>query len=126
MPTIDMSEVLLSPEFMDTVTIYRRTQQVSDFGEMTTVNKPFYNVGVVVTTTPPNALLRGEDEQNEPNTFTIISTFRLQGPTTNTQPDLVLYLGNQFIIDSVEEYTRYGSGFVEARMSSIDYSDMAL
>lgn len=126
MPSLDVTDVLLSPEFQDFVTVIRRTQVVNDYGEVSTTDRAFENIGVVVTTVAPNDLQRGDAEQNQPRSFTIISGFRLQGPTVTTQPDLVIWLGDKYIIDHVEPYTRYGRGLVEAQMSSIDHSDQSL
>lgn len=126
MPTLDVSDVLMSPEFCDYVTVTRRAQTVNSFGEVGVTPTVYPNIPVVITTVPPEELRRGEDEQNEPRSFTIISMFRLQGPTVNNQPDIVTYLGDNYIIDWVEPYTRYGAGMIEARMSSIDHSDTLL
>lgn len=126
MPTLNVARVLFSPEFCDYVTVTRRFQTVNGHGEVGVTTQTFANIPVVITSAPPNELERPEDEQYQPRTFTIITTFRLTGASTTTQPDIVSYLGGMYIVNQVEPYTRYGSGVVQCRMTSVDTTDVLL
>lgn len=124
MPTLDMSEVLESPEFLDYVTVFRETGEVNEFGEYATVSKPFKRVPMVITAGSKNDLEMGENFTSMPRSFNIVTKFRLQGPSPGVHPDKILHMGNMHKVTNVEPYVRYGRGFVQATMESIKALDL--
>lgn len=126
MPTLDVTEALLCDEFTDYVSVLRRTESVNEFGEVTITPVTYRAIPVVITSTESNTLVRSESAQYQPRTHTIVSVFGFRGPSpAGGQPDLVEYMGTQFMIDVVEPYSRYGPGFVQARMTSVIRVDAA-
>lgn len=119
MPTLNVSSVLLDTRFADFVTVFRREQVVNDFGEVSTIETPVYGVPITITATESNVLEREDASQYQSRTHTVISVYPFRGVAPNVQPDLVEFQGARFIIDKVEPYSRYGAGFVQARMTSI-------
>lgn len=125
MPTLDVSEVLLCDEFTDFVCVHRRSECVNDFGEAHIGSETIRAVPVVITATESNTITRADSYQYQARTHTVVSVFSFRGPSPNGQPDLVEFMGTTFMIDVVEPYTRYGTGFVQARMTSIPSVDPA-
>lgn len=48
----------------------------------------------------------------------VITPWRLKGQNAYDLPDYVLWGGDEFLVVEVNDYTRYGPGFVEARCVS--------
>lgn len=124
-PWLDVSDVLLSPEFNDTeLWCTRRAETVNGFGEGS-VSSVVTKFSGVVTTPGPNELVRGSDETHFNDTITVITKFRLRSASSeagqNYQPDIVLYDGDYYLVDKVDDYNRYGAGFIEAQCTLTDY-----
>lgn len=131
-PQLDVSDVLLSPEFADSCTVIQRLEVVTDGGEVTTPsNNPIPNVVAVFTAASPNQLERYPDMQWGTRTHNCITKFRLRGVAEaangdNFQPDLVVWDGITFIVQVIEPYTRYGAGFIQAIITSMDFKEPPL
>lgn len=126
MPTLDVSDVLISPEFADVVTVYRRAENVNIYGEAVPSMQPIPNVWAVITSRDPNDLEREDASETQRRSYSIITRFQLQGPTPGKLPDYVKFQGSYHVITNVEPYNRYGGGLVEAVMTSVDYIDPVL
>jgi hypothetical protein len=126
MPTLDVSEVLDSPEFQDMVTVSRANDTVDENG-MASVGTPqiFNNVPAVVTFAGPNDIEIVPEATSMAKYIVIVTRFRLRGPASSGQPDKVTYQGSQFKVINLDPYCNYGSGFVEAIAQSIEYVDPA-
>lgn len=123
MPTLDVTEVIDSSEFSDTFTVERRSAVVNANGRTEVTTSLIPDVNGVVYPTAPNNLLRQPDQQNAPQTIDVITTFRLRGPTDGGQPDIVSWAGDRYLVIGLQDYTRWGAGFVQASCSSIDSVD---
>lgn len=125
-PTLDMSDVLLSTEFLDEFLVIRRKEDRNNFGEPLLTTSKLRAFGVV-TTPGPNDLVRTTDTQYVRDMITIVTKFRLfpasKKGAQEYQPDIVLYAGTHYLVDQLQDYTRYGAGFVQANCSSYDYMD---
>ncbi|ELX3459327.1 head-tail adaptor [Salmonella enterica] len=103
MPLLDMSDVLLDPDFMDTSLVCHRQVQTVDEDNFTK-----------------------NTAQDIP--FLIVTQFRLtQGqPGTDISPrldaDIVSYNGRDYRVTFVDPYTRYGAGFVQAHCELVDFN----
>lgn len=128
MPSIDVTEVLLSPDIAgDTFTVIRRTETVNGFGETTISTATLTGVGSVQAT-GDQSLARMEAFETQNDSIRVITPFRLRGAGKDNsgaifQPDIVLYQGTHFIVRSINDYTAFGSGFVDAECIGIDFVD---
>lgn len=73
-------------------------------------------------------LQRAADQENMPNKISVHTLFRLQGPAkdgANVQylPDIIIWRGDSYVIASLDDYSKYGAGFVHADCSSVDAID---
>ncbi|PHI47687.1 head-tail adaptor [Serratia marcescens] len=120
MPLLDVTEVLLDPDFADPSLICRRQIQKTDddnFPINTPQEIPFSGVVTVDRSLEARRMAAG---QNINGAILIVTQFRLtqgrksaaDGP--NLDADLVVYNGGLYRVTFVDPYTRYGAGFVQA------------
>lgn len=127
MPLLDVSDVLMDPDFLDTSLICHRQIQTVDadnFPTNTPQDIPFSGVVTVDRSLEAKRMAAG---QNINGAILIVTQFRLtQGqPETNSAPrldaDIVTYSGRDYRVTFVDPYTRYGSGFVQAHCELLDF-----
>ncbi|HEJ7993745.1 TPA: head-tail adaptor [Serratia liquefaciens] len=120
MPLLDVTEVLLDPDFVDFSLVCRRQVQTTDddnFPINTPQEIPFTGVVTVDRSLEARRMAAG---QNINGAILIVTQFRLtqgrksaaDGP--NLDADLVVYNGGLYRVTFVDPYTRYGAGFVQA------------
>lgn len=120
MPLLDVTEVLLDPDFVDFSLVCRRQIQTTDddnFPINTPQEIPFTGVVTVDRSLEARRMAAG---QNINGAILIVTQFRLtqgnksvnDGP--NLDADLVTYNGGLYRVTFVDPYTRYGAGFVQA------------
>lgn len=131
MPLLDVSDILLDPDVAETLTIQRRQANVGSNGRasqtVTTITP-----APVGSVQPQDAgdLERGSDQQKLPKKIEVITPFRLRsagsdGQGNEYQPDLIVWQGDSYQVDSVEPWTAYGAGWLVAKCSSVDSLDVA-
>lgn len=122
MPAIDVSELLVDPDFAETVQIVRRAELISETGRVSTQNST-YDVVACVQPQSDQPMIRGPDQQNLPQLIEVITQWRLRGIAPGWQPDLVVWNGTTFVVNKVYNWSHYGNGFVMAECSSMDHLD---
>lgn len=120
---LDVSEVLLDPTLVDSFTVRRRAETVNEFGESTMSIVVIPNVIGVITSYFDNSLNRLDDREFMKRELSVVTRFRLQGPSPGFQPDTILWNGNEFLVKKVEPYTSFGFGFIQAIVGSMDAQD---
>lgn len=127
MPFLDMSDVIMDPDFLDTSLVCHRQIQTLDednFPTNTPQDFPFSGVVTVDRSLEAKRMAAG---QNINGAILIVTQFRLtQGqPETDTAPrldaDIVTYSGRDYRVTFVDPYTRYGAGFVQAHCELLDF-----
>lgn len=114
MPTLDMTDVLLSPEFLDTTLIVKRNEQSVDddgFTANITNSMPFSGVVTVDRSLEARRMQAG---QVIGGAILIVTIFRLTNGNTGVDADIVTYRGRDYRVTFVDPYTAYGAGFVQA------------
>lgn len=114
MPTLDVTDVLLSPEFLDTTLVVKRNEQTVDedgFARNTTTETQF---GGVVTVDRSLEARRMQAGQVINGAILIVTTYRLSSGNTGIDADIVTYRGRDYRVTFVDPYTAYGAGFVQA------------
>jgi hypothetical protein len=127
-PFLDVADLLLDPDIADTFSVIRNKQTVSLSGIAETLNSyTFRNVIGVVTAASPNDLEMLPEVEYQTKAISIVTKFRLRGvadvSNTQFQPDLVVWHGDNFKVETVEDYGGFGAGFVQAIARSIDHVD---
>jgi hypothetical protein len=127
-PQIDITSVLASPIVAgERFVVQRRIETVDQYGQSQIATQTYSAIGSIVPT-GDNSLVREEAYQQQAKSITVRTTFRLRGaakdgPGYHYQPDLVIWKGDAFIVRTVDDYSQYGAGMVEAACTSIDLID---
>lgn len=128
MPFLDVTEVLLDPDFCDyTLVCTRKTQSVDadGFATNTDQNFPFNGVVTVDRSLEAKRMAAG---QNISGAILVVTQFRLtQGQSSSAgapalDADVVTYNGCQYRVTFVDPYTSYGAGFVQAHCELVDFN----
>jgi galactose-6-phosphate isomerase len=136
MPDIDVSDLLFDSDIAgEAFSVIRRQEVVGGNGvaTLTVTTLPLAGDPAIVgsvTPTGDNSLVRAEAYSTQSNTIKVITEFRLRGPSKDAagqsfQPDIVLWNGNHFVVSTLNEWTSYGAGFVEAECTSFDFNTLA-
>lgn len=113
MPLLDVSDVLLDPDFADTITVYRQAVTTGDDGRATRAETVTSTIAVV-TPDQWSTLQRQAEGSNVSETITVISQFRLMASMDGYDADEIAWNGKRYVITAVGDCSRYGAGFVEA------------
>lgn len=133
---IDVTDLLHDPfiageEFI----VIRRRETINAYGERT--SHPIQRLLAVGSIQPTgnNSLVREEAYQTETKTIKVITDFLLRGPTKDKSqpqgatvtfdPDIVIWRGDSYVVKSIDDYSQYGIGMVQAECASVDYVDQA-
>lgn len=114
MPNLDVSDVLLDPDFMtNDLVCNRQSVVVGDNGrpQTTLVSNPFS--GVVTTNSGLN-MDRREDGTLIKGAINIHTQFGLTSGDANTKADEIIWKGKTYIVSQVLDNLHYGQGFVKA------------
>lgn len=115
--------IMLDPDLADTFVVLQRKDTVGTNGRtVITSTKVAGQLGIFCTASR-NDLERLDDEQRMGRHMSVVTKFRLQGPSPGRQPDIVQWNGSDFIVQFVDLYTNYGPGFIQAIIGSIDSID---
>lgn len=114
MPNLDVSDVLLDPDFMSSGIICNRTVvEVGDNGrpQTTITNTPFSGV---VTTNNGFNLDRKPDGSLIKGAINIHTRFTLTAGDASLRADEIVWKGKTYIVSQVLDNGHYGNGFIKA------------
>lgn len=126
MADLDISELLDDPDFVDSVTVLRRTQTVGDDGRVAETTSTFEGVVMAISPTGNNDVQRLDDHQKQLRSIKVVTKFRLQGPTFGKGADLVAWQGSMYLVAVVDPYSHFGIGFIEATLVSTNIQEVPL
>jgi galactose-6-phosphate isomerase len=123
MPQLDPgSVVLFSPMFQTSFSVIRRVQGVDNNGRMTETDTTFPALGVIHAA-GENTQERPKDYATGRKSIAVYTQFRLRPQTEGYVPDLVVYRGDNYLVQTMEDYTDFGEGWVQAYCTSQDLQD---
>lgn len=117
MASMDMSVALTNPMFLTPFKVRRRESFVGPNGrgaERDTLK----SASGVVTPEGENTQERDKDAAVGRKTISIVTKFRLRDQVRFSLPDIILYRDDEYIVETCEDVTNFGSGFVEAMATS--------
>lgn len=112
MALIDVSDILLDPDFIDNLTLVRRTTSVNSMGENVIAESSLATVGSVQPASTkqiqrlPEALRLADIRS-----FFIKAEIKADG--SGQYPDIILFQGKRFQVQSVAPWLNYGAGWNE-------------
>ncbi|WP_312058773.1 head-tail adaptor [Pantoea septica] len=127
MPFLDVTDVLLDPDFADySLVCHRQIQTMDDdnFPTNTSQAIPFSGVVTVDRSLEARRMASG---QNISGAILIVTQFRLtQGQPAGAgaprlDADIVTYNGRNYRVTFVDPYTSYGAGFVQAHCELVEF-----
>ncbi|MEG1111419.1 MAG: head-tail adaptor [Hafnia sp.] len=122
MPFLDVTDVLLDPDFCDyTLVCTRNAQTVDADGFVTNVSQdiPFNGVVTVDRSLEAKRMAAG---QSIGGAILVVTQFRLTQGKSGLDADVVLYNGRHYRVTFVDPYTSYGAGFVQAHCELMEFN----
>lgn len=125
MPMLDVRVALTNPYTLDTFSVSRRQETVNSFGESTQAPTLFNGINGVVYPEGDENLDRRDAPQLQAKTIVVITRFALRGASVDGagaswQPDVIVWSGSNYVVDRVEDYSRYAAGFIKVSASLLD------
>ncbi|BCQ40903.1 hypothetical protein ERHA54_35060 [Erwinia rhapontici] len=121
MPTLDMTDVLLSPEFLDTTLIVTRRQQTVDDDGYAANNETSEGFAGVVTVDRALEYQMLQAGRVISGAIFIATLTQLIAGETERDADIVTYQNRKYFVKGVDPYTAYGAGFVQAHCILIPF-----
>lgn len=113
MPLIDVSDLLVDPDFCEPVTIYRRVQSVDTHGR-SIISETSQTILAVVTAASANTLNRAPEGTRIEGAITVHSITPLAVATGSRDADELVWKGNRYVVTMLGDYSHYGQGFTVA------------
>lgn len=140
MPTLDVSELLDDPTFVEKITVIRREEQITPKGRTAII--PTIIPDVLASVQPKdtviggNVVLREADYEIRGSNVNVYTKFRLRSAAqvkalpTNArgkqfQPDIIVWNGDHFQVELTNDFSHYGAGYMHAECSSVEIIDYA-
>ncbi|EMB3082291.1 head-tail adaptor [Providencia rettgeri] len=121
MPLLDVSEILLDPDFVDMSLVCHRSTQVTDDDGFTKNSTQNLSFAGVVTVDRSLEAKRMEAGQAIGGAILIVTQFRLTQGYQGVDADIVTYQGRKYRVTFVDPYTAYGAGFVQAHCELMEF-----
>lgn len=121
MPFLYVSEILIDPDFADSLICERQSQTVGDDGIAVNVptTAPFLGV---VTSDKSKELARLAAGSLISGAILVHTSFRLTNGKPGIDADIIIWNGARYTVASVDDYSRYGGGFICASCDLIPLS----
>jgi len=114
MARLDVSSILMDPDFADQATLIRRTSSINSFGEHVLAETSTV-ITAVVQTGDPEMLARLPDGARLSDTIQVWYRGLLQAAQPGGYADVILWRGKRYQVHSViEDFVNYGAGFTSA------------
>lgn len=122
MPFLDVSDVLLDPDFADTNLICERNaQSIGNDGVAVNVTTMETFTGVVTAFKGDLTNIR-PDGAYVAGSIQIYTVFKLRMAGADVSPDIVTARGKRYTVKDIGDYSTYGSGFVWAICEPVSFS----
>ncbi|KVN30893.1 hypothetical protein WJ63_07945 [Burkholderia pyrrocinia] len=114
MAFLDVTDVLLDPDFMDTGLVCNRMTQSVDMHGRAQNTQTATPIAAVVTSDRGDILHRNADGSRIVGSITLHTPFRLRdgGPDGSADADEIVWEGITYTVVNVNDYSHFGRGFV--------------
>jgi hypothetical protein len=114
MPMLDMSAALCNPFTIDQFNVIRRAETIGDNGRSVLTPEPIQGVYGVVSPEKVKEIHRRDDGSLPDAVIGIVTKFALLNNSQGLQADVVLWHGNQWLVEEIMDYSSWGEGFIKA------------
>lgn len=114
MPLLDVTDLLLDPDFVETIEVIRTTQDVNDRGRVDAKPVTLTPIGSIQPDHPEPVEITDDAERTKSRITVHAYNFRFLGPTDTTSPDKVRFQGKDYLVMRVLDWSRFGKGFTAA------------
>ena len=122
MPFLDVSDVLLDPDFCDNSLVCERNAISTDNTGRGVIKSETVPFSGVVTSDKGELLQRGAVGEHATDSMLVITRFRLRDAGMAATADVVQWDDRRWTVTKVNSYSKYGIGFVEASCEMIPLS----
>ncbi len=119
MADLDFSDVLSSPEFLDTISVFGAVDTIGADGRAVLLSSVTTTYSAIVV--PGRADLHRLDDGSRVSAFieiylngTLSIGGRRAGDASERPADIVTWHGSQYVVAMVEDYSAFGEGFIKA------------
>jgi galactose-6-phosphate isomerase len=119
MPDIDVTDLLVDPDFCEQITVRRLTQSISVNGRVVN-GETDITIIAVVEAGSVRPMERTPATEISKDTITVHSQTILHGPTNGNQPDIVVWRGSNYVVSKVYDWSHFGKGFTAAECNIQD------
>ena len=130
MPSLDVNQAF-DDSFLDDITVIRHYTSINDKGRRID-NSVGFSIKAVVTASSPADLQMLPDIEYMNKAINVCAPSDqfsdkapLQGPSEFTAADELLWHGSSYVVMSIQDYSGYGRGFIQATAVSMSQPDPA-
>lgn len=121
MARLDVTDILLDPDFIDALVCERIVQSIGNDG--IAVNTPSeIPIFGCVTNADGDRLERTPTGERVPSTIVVHTKFRLRAGSDGFTADVIVFDGDRHTVTQVSKYSHFGRGFVAATCELIPLS----
>jgi len=112
MSSIDVSEILNDPDFVQELTLIRRSSCVDGYGQNRIAETPICTIGCVQPISG-RTLQRLPDAMRNANVQSFWIKQKLVNDSRSAYPDVIVKQGKRFIVQVVFDWSDWGEGYTE-------------
>lgn len=122
MALLDVTDIVLDPDFMDSGLICERLIQAMTSDGLAVNTPSFTSFPAVVTSDRGDMLVRLAAGERVEGSITLHTPFRLNDGQASQSADIVHWRGRRYTVTHVDDYSHFGRGFVSATCDLIPLS----
>ncbi len=116
MALIDITDIVIDPDFQDAITIVRRADSVNSYGE-NVIAETTENVRAVIQPASPDDLQRLPDSVRRRDAVTVYYAGDL---SADAYPDVVVWGTKRYQVGGTEPFGNWGRGYTKAVCTLIE------
>lgn len=106
MALVDVTELLIDPDFIDSVTIIHRTPTINSMGENTLIEASVVTIGSVQPASG-KSLMRVPDALRVESIYSFYVKGEIVSDGTSSYPDIISYQGNRYEVKNIQDFINW-------------------
>ncbi len=117
MATIDVSELMDDPDFVDGVTVFRRNTAIGSNGRQTITEIRTDNVNAIVQPASGDVVAKLPEGARIDGAMSVWTRYTLRAMATGVQPDEIEWRGRRYVVSTLNDFDNWGAGYTNAIMT---------